>query len=109
MAHPSELERLAQQRRSLVTLSDALRRQMAEDAAKLERSLNWIERGYTLVQGSRAIWPIVAALAGLLLARSGGSWLGKAGKLWSWWRLIKKTSGIWRSLRTQGVLSIFNF
>ena len=78
-----------------------MRRQTAEDAAALERSLTWIERGYALVQGSRAIWPIAAALVGLLLARSGGSWLGKAGKLFSWWRLARKASGLWHSFRTQ--------
>lgn len=100
MAQPSELERLAGRRRALVAESGELRRQMAEDATGLQCSTAWIERGFSLAQASRALWPILAGLAGLLLTRAGRGWVGKAGKLFSWWRLARRFAPIWHSFKT---------
>ncbi len=101
MAQASELERLAERRRLLVAQSDALRRQLVENIAGLQRSAAWIDRGYELIRTGRAIWPILAALAGLLLARGRGGWFAKAGKLVTSWRMIKKLARLYRSFRAQ--------
>jgi len=101
VAQPSELERLAGRRRALVEQSGALRRQMAAAAAGLQSSAAWMERALALAQAGRAIWPILAGLAGLLLARTSGGWFGKAGRLLSWWRLAKKLTSLWPSFKAQ--------
>lgn len=101
MAQPSELERLAGKRRALVEQSGALRRQMAAAAAGLQSSAAWMERAFALTRASRVIWPILAGLAGLLLARASGGWFGKAGRLLSWWRLARKLASLWPSFKTQ--------
>lgn len=101
MAQPSELERLLEQRRLLVARSGELRVQMAQDFARLHRAAGWIERAYALARKGRAFWPILAGLAGLLLVRTGGGWLGRAGKLLSWWRLVRKISTLWQSFQAQ--------
>jgi hypothetical protein len=101
VAQPSELERLAGQRRRLIAESDALRGQLAEEVAALQRSTSWIERALALAQSSRAIWPILAGLAGLLLARASGGLFGRAGKMLSWWRLTKKLAALWHSFKAQ--------
>ena len=101
MAQPTELTRLAEQRRLLAAQSEALRRQLAEDFSELQNSTAWIDRVYTLARAGRALWPILAGVLGVLVARRGGGVLRKASKLLAWWRVLNKVTGLWRSFRTQ--------
>ncbi len=100
MAQAWELEQLAERRRVLVAESDRLRYQAAHDWAGLETPAAWLQRGYRLVQSGRALWPWVAGLAGLLLVRKSTGSLGTARKLWSYWRVCRKISALWRSFQT---------
>ena len=100
MAQPAELTRLAQQRRLLATQSNALRQQMADDFNGLQHSVAWIDRVYSFARPSRALWPILAGIFGLLLARRGGGTFRKVGRLLSWWRVLKQITPLWRSFTT---------
>jgi hypothetical protein len=100
VAQSRELARLAERRRLLVAESARLRRQMAEDLAGLRSATVWVERGYAVVQSGRTLWPLLAGVAGLLVARKKRGWIHTARRLWSWWRLGKQLSGLWRSFQT---------
>lgn len=90
MAQTGDLVRLAQRRRALVEQSTTLREQVALDFAAVNASVSWVETGYSMVRSGWVLWPLLAGLAGLLVARKSGGWLSRAGRLLSWWRLAKK-------------------
>jgi len=104
LAHQSQIERLEERRRLLLARSEYHRQQLAAEIENLQPTAVWIERGYVAMKKIRTVWPLVATAAGFLLARkgravvkTGGTLLGKAGKILAWWRIGKKLTGLWRS------------
>jgi hypothetical protein len=100
LAQPSELDRLAEHRSLLVAQSGQLRRQMVEDFAAVRSAAAWVDSGYAIMRSGRALWPVFAGLAGLLVARRSRGWLKKTGKLLSWWRIGKTIHALWNSTRS---------
>jgi hypothetical protein len=92
----SEIERLAERRRLLVRRSDELRGHISYEVANLKPAVAWFERGYLLTQSIRSFWPIVAGAVAFFFTRKKSSWIRKIGKLWSWWRLVRSVTGVWR-------------
>jgi hypothetical protein len=97
MAEFTEIARLETYRRMLLDRSEDHRREMATELEALRPTAAWVERGYTVFQAVRSIWPVAATAAGFLVARKGGSIFRNAGRIWSAWRLARKFLRIWRS------------
>jgi hypothetical protein len=87
---------LDEQRRRLLARCEQHRREMAGELANLRTAAVWVEQGYSLVRMLRSIWPLAATVAGVFVARKGGSFVRKAGKIWSLWRLGRRMFGLWR-------------
>lgn len=104
MANQSEIERLAERKRLLLARSEQHRQQMSAEIENLQTTALWVERGCGAMKKIRTVWPLIATAGGFLMARkgravvkTGGSILGKVGKVLTWWRIGKKLTGLWRS------------
>ncbi len=96
MAQASELARIAERRRTLVEQSGAIRQRLGEECSNLHGAAGWIDTGYSWARSFRSWWPLAAAGLGLLIGKRGTGLVRNAGKLWSWWRVLKQASGLWR-------------
>jgi len=76
--------------------SEQHRQRMAVELENLRPAAMWVERGYSVVQKLRTVWPLVATVAGFFVARKGRSIFRNVGKFWSWWRVGKKLTSLWR-------------
>ena len=99
MAQLSEIARLEQRRGLLVAESDRYRQQIAGEVVHLQRAATWTERGYALFRHLRSSWPLIAALAGFVIARRRRSVFRTVRKGWSWWRLLKTLARLWTAFR----------
>ena len=97
MAGSGEIAQLEERRRLLVAESDCLRQQFAGDLMRVQATAVWVDRGYSVFKSLRSYWPILATAAGFLMARKKGARLRLVGKLWAYWRILKKVAGLWRS------------
>jgi hypothetical protein len=88
---------LAERRRLLVRRSEQLRHEIADGMQQLRPLAGYAEWGYVLTRSIRTFWPVAGGLTALLFARKKSSWIGKIGKLWSWWRAGKKLADLWRA------------
>jgi hypothetical protein len=96
LAQGTELERLAERRRVLVEESARLRQELAEHIASLKSPAAWVQRGLTLARAGGILWPVAAGVAGLMLTRRRGGWLGRLGGVWSLWQSLRGLRGLWR-------------
>ena len=78
----------------LIDQSDRLRQELVAELEILESSAAWVEKGYTVARSIRSLWPILAGVAGLVVAKKGGSWLRKLGKAWSFFRIARNVLGL---------------
>ena len=89
---------IEERRRLLLAESARLRRQLATDFAGLKTTAQRAERVVSVALSLRALWPVIAGLAGLWLGRRRqGGLLQKVGKLWSWWNVGKKVMSFWEA------------
>jgi hypothetical protein len=75
--------------------SDRLRQEVVAELENLQKAAIWVEKGFAVAQTMKSLWPLLAGLAGIMVARRGGGWLRKLGKAWSFWRLARQVTGLW--------------
>ena len=95
MAHLSELDILEARRRALVAESELHRQQIAVEVEHLRAATAWVERAMSAARSVLAAWPVLAPVAGFVIARKGRSLLRTVGKGWSWWRIGRRLAGLW--------------
>lgn len=95
MAQSWQLAPILARRQMLTAESDRLRERVGVELMTLETAANWIDKGVLITQSFRSWWPVLAGLLGLVLGRTRGRALGKLGKLWSLWGIIRKAMTIW--------------
>lgn len=96
MARLSEIENLEERRRRLRAESDRLRCQLGTEIGQLQAATCWLRTSYSLLQSVRAVWPLIVAGAGFLVARKRGGLLNSLGRLWSIWKMAKKLIHVWQ-------------
>ena len=96
MAQDSELTRLEQRRLVLLARCEQYRQDLGAELDDLRPTVIWVERGYTIFQRVRSLWPIAATAAGFLFIRKGGSIFRNAGKILSVYRLARRLFGLWK-------------
>ena len=101
MARPSEIERLEDRRRLLLTESGRLRRQLSTEIGQLQAATGWMKTGYSLLQSARSYWPLVVAGAGFLITKKRGGLLNSLDRIWSVWRIAKKLIHLWQQSSTE--------
>jgi hypothetical protein len=84
-----------------VAESDWLRRQMSVEAANVRGAAAWFERGVSFARSTRAVWPLMAPLAGFVIARKRFSWVRLAHQGWRLWKAGKKLTAFWRRHASQ--------
>jgi hypothetical protein len=52
-----------------------------------------------VLRSGKALWPLLAGVAGMSAGRNRQGWLGKAIKFASWIGVGKKVAGLWRSIQ----------
>jgi hypothetical protein len=95
MAQLAQIALLTERRRRLVAESDQLRQQLDAELAGVRAAGAWVDRGFALMRSVGRVWPLVAGVAGFVVARKNKSRLGQLGRLWSYWRLARKAGAIW--------------
>jgi hypothetical protein len=98
VAQPPELAPIVERRRLLVARSSDLRSELARDLGEVRSSTVWVERGYSWLRSGRALLPLVAGAAGLILAYRKGGLLGTAQKLVSVFQLASKVGAVIRTV-----------
>jgi hypothetical protein len=89
------MNELEQQRQMLMAESEHLRREIAGGLATLETAATWVDRGYSLAMAVRNLWPMIAGVAGFLIARKRGGVFSQVARILSLWRLLRKLQGLW--------------
>lgn len=103
MSGTATIESVEERRRRLVTESAALREQLTTHLAEFERAGAWVDKGYELVCSARGVWPLLAALAGVIFMRKDRNrWLSLFKKAWSFWRVVRQTGDLWVRSSSRG-------
>jgi len=96
LAELSEIERLAERRRLLVSESGRCREQLAAEIRHLNGVVSWAERGYSLARALRTAWPIAGLLGGFLITSKKGFLFRAAAKGLSVWQIGKRLAPLCR-------------
>ncbi len=93
-----ELARLNLRKVELVAQSDATRRELVENWARVQPVVSWVESGTGLIRQIKPVCLIAAPLLGIWAGRKGSSRSGLWSKVRMGWRLWQAVAAAWRSL-----------
>lgn len=86
------LTRLSARKTQLVAESDAIRRELQANCAKLQPVVGWVDAGTALVRQLKPVLLVAAPALGFLAVRKAGLFSGLARRMitgWRWWRVVK--------------------